>query len=67
MQSLKWDKASEDLVHQHHRWAQAMVALQVAIALAAITLLTRKRWMQWGSYGVAATGIALGYAAWLHF
>ncbi|TCT09727.1 DUF4337 domain-containing protein [Paralcaligenes ureilyticus] len=66
-QSRKWDEASEALMHQHHRWAQAMVALQIAIALAAITLLTRKKWMQWGSYGVAAAGVALGFAAWMHF
>ncbi len=66
-QSHKWDEASEALMHQHHRWAQAMAALQIAIALAAITLLTRKKWMQWGSYGVAAAGVALGFAAWVHF
>ena len=35
-------------MHVHHRWAQAMTLIQIAIALAAITLLTRNKWLQWG-------------------
>lgn len=64
--STRWDEASEAVMHQHHRWALAMTALQIAIALAAIALLTRKRWLQWGVYGVALLGVALGALAWLH-
>ena len=64
--SLDWDKKSESQMHLHHRWAQAMTAEQIAIALAAITLLTRKKWMQYASYGVAGVGVALGVLAWLH-
>ncbi len=64
--SLDWDKKSESQMHLHHRWAQAMTAEQIAIALAAITLLTRKKWMQYASYGVAGAGVALGVLAWLH-
>ena len=45
------DEVSEKAVHHHHRWAQAVVAVQVSIALAAITLLTRRRWLQVASYG----------------
>ena len=30
-------------MHVHHRWAQAMTLIQIAIALAAITLLTRSK------------------------
>ena len=37
-------------MHVHHRWAQSMTLIQVAIALAAITLLTRKKWLQWGVF-----------------
>jgi Na+/glutamate symporter len=65
--SLDWDKKSDGQMHQHHRWAQAMTAEQIAISLAAITLLTRKKWLEYASYGVAGVGIALGVLAWLHF
>ncbi len=64
--SLDWDKKSESQMHLHHRWAQAMTAEQIAIALTAITLLTRKKWMQHASYGVAGVGVALGVLAWFH-
>lgn len=65
--SRDWDKKSEESLHQHHRWALAMTAEQIAISLAAITLLTRKKWMQYAAYGVAGVGAVLGVAAWLHF
>ena len=65
--SLDWDKQSDAQMHQHHRWAQAMTAEQIAISLAAITLLTRKKWLEYASYGVAAAGLGLGVLAWLHF
>jgi len=62
-QAKAFDEQSDHLMHQHHRWAQATTALQVAIALAAIALLTRRRWLEWGTLGVAAIGIATGVAA----
>ncbi|ABM32040.1 DUF4337 domain-containing protein [Paracidovorax citrulli] len=65
-QSLALDEQSEQQMHQHHRWAQATTMLQVAIALAAIALLTRRKWLQWGMYGVAGLGIAIGVLAALH-
>jgi hypothetical protein len=61
-----WDLQSDAQMHLHHRWAQATTALQISIALAAIALLTRRRWLQWGMYGVATLGVALGGAAMLH-
>ena len=61
-----FDRQSETQMHQHHRWAQATTALQVAIALAAIALLTRKKWLEWGMYGVATLGLGVGVAAALH-
>ena len=64
--SLDWDKQSDDQMHQHHRWAQAMTAVQIAISLAAITLLTRRKWLEYASYAVAAGGVGLGLLAWLH-
>lgn len=65
--STDWEKKSDGAMHQHHRWAQAMTAEQIAISLAAITLLTRKKWMQYAAYGVAGIGMVLGIAAWMHF
>ena len=59
----KDNAASESLLHQHHRWAQATTLIQISIALSAITLLTRKKWLQRMSFGVAALGIAACIAA----
>jgi Na+/glutamate symporter len=65
-ESKSWDEKSDAQMHQHHRWAQSTTALQVSIALAAIALLTRRAWLQWGMYGVAGVGLALGAAAAFH-
>ena len=60
------DRHSEAEMHVHERWALATTLLQIAIALSAITLLTRKRWLFWGAIGTAGLGLALGGAAMLH-
>jgi len=62
----QWDKKSDDQLHQHHRWAQATTVLQVSIALAAIALLTKKKWLEWGMFGMAGIGTAIGVLAMLH-
>ena len=61
-----WDKQSDEQIHQHHRWAQATTILQIAIALAAIALLTRRKWLEWGMFGAGAVGIVIGALAFLH-
>lgn len=38
----EWNHKSDAKMHQHHQWALATTAEQIAISLAAITLLTRK-------------------------
>jgi hypothetical protein len=43
-----------------------MTLIQISIALAAITLLTRSRGLQYVSYGVAAASAALGTLALMH-
>ncbi len=65
-ESTDWDKKSDEQMHQHHRWAQATTVLQVSIALAAIALLTRKRWLEWGMFAVAGVGVVIGVLAMLH-
>jgi len=65
-EATEWDKRSDAELHQHHRWAQATTALQIAIALAAIALLTRRKWLEWGMLGVSGLGLALGGLAFMH-
>ena len=63
--SLDWDHRSDEEMHQHHRWALATTAEQIAISLAAITLLTRRTWMQYLAYAIAAIGIVIAITAWM--
>ena len=64
--SADWDKRSDEQMHQHHRWAQATTVLQVSIALAAIALLTRKKWLEYAMFVVAGAGMVVGVLAILH-
>jgi len=61
------DHESEAEMHVHERWALATTLLQVSIALAAITLLTRKRWLLVGVYGASGLGLLAGVMGYLHF
>jgi len=65
-ESTAWDQRSDAELHLHHRWAQATTALQISIALAAIALLTRRKWLEYGMFSVAGLGIALGGLALAH-
>ncbi len=65
-QSTDFDEMSAAQMHQHHRWAQATTALQVSIALAAIALLTKKRWMAYATLALGAVGFVVGGLAALH-
>jgi len=38
----------------------------VAIAMAAIALMTRRKWLEWGMYGLGAVGLGIGALAALH-
>ena len=65
-EATTWDKSSDAQMHQHHRWAQATTVLQVSIALAAIALLTRKKWLEYGMFALAGVGVVIGALAALH-
>ena len=65
-ESRQKDEASEAQMHQHHRWAQATTALQISIAMAAIALLTKRRWLEWATLGLGGMGILVGALAWFH-
>lgn len=60
------DHKSEAEMHVHERWALATTLLQIAIALSAITLLTRKRWLLAGVYGSTGLGLVAGIMGYLH-
>jgi Tfp pilus assembly protein PilW len=65
-EATEWDKKSDEQMHQHHRWAQATTVLQVAIALAAIALLTRKKWLEYAMFAGGGLGVVVGVLAALH-
>ncbi len=64
--TLQANEQSDAQMHLHHRWAQATTAIQIAISLAAITLLTRRRWLQIGCYVVSGISGVLAVLALLH-
>ena len=57
--------ASEHHLHPHHYLAISMTFLQIAIALASITVLTQKRWLLAGAALSALAGAVLGIVAYL--
>ena len=65
-ESTEFDEKSEAQMHQHHRWAQATTALQIAIAMAAIALLTRRRWLEKTVFAMSGLGLIVGALAYFH-
>ena len=64
--SRQADEHSAAEMHVHERWALATTLLQIAIALAAITLLTRRRWLLGAVYAATALGFVAGGMGYLH-
>jgi hypothetical protein len=60
------DRKSDAEMHVHERWALATTLLQIAIALSAIALLTRRKWLLVGVYGASAVGVIFAIMAALH-
>jgi hypothetical protein len=65
-EATEWDHQSDEQMHQHHRWAQATTVLQVAIAMAAIALLTKKKWLEYVMFASGGLGVLIGVLAGLH-
>jgi hypothetical protein len=61
--SAKWNELSDQELHRHRQWAAASVAQQIAISLAAITLLSRRTWLLTLTCAAAAFGITLAFFA----
>ncbi len=58
-ESKRADELSEQALHPHHRYAQAMTLLQIAISLASVTVLTNRRWLFACAGAAAAGGLSL--------
>jgi len=57
----KANEASERMMAPHYRMAQALTFIQIAISLASITVLTRKKWL----FGVAGVAAVAGGGLWV--
>jgi len=64
-ESRKLGEESEAKLKPHERLALALTFIQIAIALAAITVLTKRRWLLWGSVASAVIGIVTAATAFL--
>jgi len=64
--ATEWDHQSDEQMHQHHRWAQSTTVLQVSIALAAIALLTKKKWLEVAMFVAGGVGLIVGVLAAMH-
>ena len=65
-EATEWDRRSEEEMKIHQRWAQSTTAIQVSIALAAIALITRKKWLEIGMFAMGGIGLVVGGAALFH-
>jgi Domain of unknown function (DUF4337) len=59
--SVASNAKSESALNPHDKLAMAMTFIQIAISLASICVLTRKRWM----LGLAGTAAAIGLGYWV--
>jgi hypothetical protein len=63
-ESAAFSTRAEKALHPHEMLAISMTLLQIAIALASITVLTKKDWLLWGAGLAALAGVATGIIAW---
>ena len=61
----EWNAKSDHAMHPHHFLSISMTFLQIAIALASITVLTQKRWLFAGAAVAALVGAVLSGFAYL--
>ena len=59
----EFNEKSEKALHPHHNLSISMTLLQIAIALASITVLTQKRWLLYGAAFAGLGGAALAILA----
>jgi hypothetical protein len=59
LQSQAFNVRSDQVLRPHERMALGMTLIQIAVALASITVLTRRTWLFWGSMLSALAGVAV--------
>jgi hypothetical protein len=64
-EAIALDVASDEQLRRHHRWSQATTVLQISIAMAAIALLTKRKWLVYGVFGLGGVGLVIGALAWM--
>jgi hypothetical protein len=64
-QAKAYSEKSGQALHPHHFLSISMTLLQIAIALASITVLTQKRWLLGAAALSAFCGAVLGIVAWV--
>ena len=64
-ESKEFSERSEHALHPHERLAMSMTLMQIAIALASITVLTQKRWLLLGAGLAGFSGAVLAVIAYL--
>jgi hypothetical protein len=62
-EAVALDERSNAELKTQHKWARSTTVLQISIAMAAIALLTKRRWLQYGVYGLGSIGAAMGLLA----
>jgi hypothetical protein len=64
-QSEEKDKEAEEVLKPHERLALGMTLIQIAVALASITVLTRRKWLFWGCLASALGGIGVAVSGFI--
>ncbi len=64
-QARDWNAMSDKALHPHHFLSISMTLLQIAIALASITVLVQKRWLLYGASLSALAGASPAIVAYL--
>lgn len=62
-ESQRLARESDAKLRPHEHFARALTFLQIGIALSAITVLTRRRWLLWGAAASALVGIGAAITA----
>ena len=63
-ESRRLSEESERVLRPHERMALAMTLIQIAVAMASITVLTQRRWLLAVSILSALGGIGLAASSW---
>ena len=57
----KEEAASTEAMERHHRFAIATNIVHLAIAVASVSILVKRRWLWFGALSIAAAGVAAAF------